>query len=124
MSDKIERNLGDQPIADIMAGLNLNPHDLAKASSQQLTHKMVTRACKGRRLTTNSKSKVLTALNLATGKSYTLSDIFNYYLRPPQLSRIKLHQRSQPKHSGEASPKTDLVKNIPSFLRVFHALRV
>jgi len=78
MSDKIARDLGVQPIADIMAKLNLKPHDLAKASMEQLTHKMVTRACKGRRLTTNAKAKVLTALNLATVKNYCLTDLFNY----------------------------------------------
>lgn len=83
MSDNIARDLGAQPIADIMAELGLKPHDLVSASSQQLTHKMVTRACKGRRLTANSKSKVLKALNLATskdsgGKDYCLNDLFNY----------------------------------------------
>ena len=78
MSDNTERNLGPQPIADIMAEFDLKPHDLVSASTQQLTHKMVTRACKGRKLTDNTKSKVLTAINLATGKNYTLTDLFNY----------------------------------------------
>ncbi len=78
MNDRIQRNLGPQPIADIMAELALKPHDLVAASTQQLTHKMVTRACKGRRLTDNTKSKVLKALNLAADKNYTLNDLFNY----------------------------------------------
>ena len=78
MNDNIARNLGAQPIADIMARLDLRPHDLVAASREQLTHKMVARACKGRRLTANSKSKVLKALNLAGGKDYCLSDLFNY----------------------------------------------
>jgi hypothetical protein len=79
MNDGIERNLGPQPIADIMAKHNLKPHDLAAAlPSQQLTHKMVARACKGRKLTDKSRSKVLNALNLAAGRNYTLSDLFNY----------------------------------------------
>lgn len=78
MSDNIERDLGPQPIADIMAKHNLKPHDLVSASTKQLTHKMVTRACKGRKLTANTKSKVLKAINLATGKDYCLSDLFNY----------------------------------------------
>ena len=78
MSDSIVRNLGGQPIADIMAKHHLKAHDLVAASTEQLTHKMVTRACKGRRLTANSKSKVLKALNLASGKEYCLSDLFNY----------------------------------------------
>ncbi len=78
MSDNIERDLGPQPIADIMAKDNLRAHDLVSASTKQLTHKMVTRACKGRKLTANTKSKVLKAMNLAGGKDYCLSDLFNY----------------------------------------------
>ena len=78
MNDNTERNLGSQPISGIMASHNLKPHDLVAASTKQLTHKMVTRACKGRRLTKNTKSKVLNALNLAAEKNYTLSDLFNY----------------------------------------------
>ena len=77
-SDNTERNLGAQPIADIMAKHNLKPHDLVAASTKQLTHKMVTRARKGRKLTDKTKSKVLNALNLAIDKNYTLSDLFNY----------------------------------------------
>ncbi len=78
MIDNTERNLGAQPIAGIMASHNLKPHDLVSASVEQLTHKMVTRACRGRRLTDNTKSRVLDALNLAAEKNYTLSDLFNY----------------------------------------------
>ncbi|OHB50103.1 MAG: hypothetical protein A2Y10_14250 [Planctomycetes bacterium GWF2_41_51] len=79
MNNEIERNLGPQPIIDIMAKHNLKPHDLVAAlQGQQLTHKMVTRACKGRKLTDNSKCKILNALNLAAKENYALSDLFNY----------------------------------------------
>ncbi|MGA2680067.1 MAG: hypothetical protein ABSF37_12330 [Sedimentisphaerales bacterium] len=78
MNDKIELNLGPQPIAAILAKYNLKPHDLVAASTQQLTHKMVSRAAKGRRLTINTQTKVLNALNTATGKNFFLRDIFNY----------------------------------------------
>jgi hypothetical protein len=78
MTDGIERDLGPQPIAEILAKRNLKPHDLVAASTQQLTHKMVSRAAKGRRLTINAQLKVLNALNLATGKNYSLKDLFNY----------------------------------------------
>ena len=78
MTDGIERDLGEQPIAGILAKLNLKPHDLVAASTQQLTHKMVSRACKGRRLTLNTQTKVLNALNLAAGQNYSLPDLFNY----------------------------------------------
>jgi hypothetical protein len=78
MSENNELNLGSQPIAAILAERNLKPHDLVAASTHQLTHKMVSRACKGRRLTLNAQTKVLNALNTATGKNYSLRDLFNY----------------------------------------------
>ena len=78
MRDNIERNLGAQAIVDIMAKHGLGAGDVVAASSEQLTYKMVARACKGRRLTINSQMKVLKAVNLAAGKEYSLSDLFNY----------------------------------------------
>jgi hypothetical protein len=78
MTSDIERNLGEQPIAGILAERQLKSHDLVAASAEPMTHKMVARACKGRRLTPNVQGKVLRALNKATGASYSLSDLFNY----------------------------------------------
>ncbi len=76
--DGIERNLGEQPIAKIMAEAGLKPHDLVAASAVQMTHKMVARACKGRRLTPNTQSIVLNALQAATGRTFSLPELFNY----------------------------------------------
>jgi hypothetical protein len=73
-----ERNLGEQPLARLLAERGLSSKDLVKASTQQLTHKMVARGAKGRRLTPNTQAKVLQALNAATGQSYALSDLFDY----------------------------------------------
>lgn len=74
----IERNLGVQPIAAVMAELNLSPHDLVLASTEQLTHKMVSRATKGRRLTPNTRGKVIRALEAASGRSFSVESLFNY----------------------------------------------
>ena len=74
----LDRNLGEQPIARILRERNLKPHDLVAASSVPLTHKMVSRACKGRWLTPNTRTKVLDALNRATGRAYSIGDLFNY----------------------------------------------
>ncbi len=73
-----QRNLGAQPIARLMAEHDLKPHDLVQASTEQLTHKMVARACRGRRLTPNAQAKVLNALNKATGERYLPGALFNY----------------------------------------------
>ncbi|MBL7076335.1 MAG: hypothetical protein ISS31_02585 [Kiritimatiellae bacterium] len=78
MSNEIERNLGEQPIAEIMRERELKAHNLVSASTEQITHKMVARACKGRRLTPNTKSKVRNALSAATGEAYAMTDLFNY----------------------------------------------
>ncbi len=78
MADAIERNRGAQPIAKLMDDLGLKAHDLVTASTEQITHKMVARARKGRWLTPPVRQKILNALNRASGKTYELSDLFNY----------------------------------------------
>ena len=74
----MERNLGEQPIARIMAEQGLRARDLVAASTEQLTHKMVSRACKGRRLTPKVQAKIRDALNTATGREYSLAELFTY----------------------------------------------
>ena len=76
--DPGERNLGTQPIAAVLAEHGLAPHDLVAASTEQITHKMVRRAMKGRRLTPNVMSKIQRALNSAAERTYELADLFNY----------------------------------------------
>lgn len=78
MNNNIARDLGEQPIARIMAVDGLSPHDIVAASTKQMTHKMISRAVKGRRLTPPVQLKILSALNKATGKNYSLTDLFNY----------------------------------------------
>ena len=78
MTEVNERNFGPQPIAHLMHVLQLKAHDLVEASTEQLTHKMVARAVKGRRLTNNTKGIVQRAMNQATGNVYKLVQLFNY----------------------------------------------
>lgn len=78
MKEDINLNLGPQPILKIMTDLGLKTHDLVAVSEKHLTHKMVSRACKGRRLTPNTKSKVLNAMNKISETKYSESDLFNY----------------------------------------------
>ncbi|MEZ5276645.1 MAG: hypothetical protein R3F07_09715 [Opitutaceae bacterium] len=74
----IERDLGPQPIATILAKRQLTHHQVVAASTEAITHKMVARACKGRRLSRRVQLKVLDALNAASGQAFTLEDLFNY----------------------------------------------
>ena len=78
MNPELELNLGEQPIAQLMAEHSLKTGDVVKASTEHITRKMVTRACKGRRLSPHVQAKILRALNLAADKNYALSDLFNY----------------------------------------------
>jgi hypothetical protein len=71
-------DLGEQPVAQLLAALGLKANDLVEASTEQITHKMVARGCRGRRLTRNVQGKLLRALNGATGKTYALADLFTY----------------------------------------------
>lgn len=74
-----ERELGEQPIEQLMQELGLENNDLVVASTEQLTHKMVSKARKGRYLTMNVRLKVLHALCKASGNNdYRLEDLFNY----------------------------------------------
>ncbi|MEX2605989.1 MAG: hypothetical protein WD708_01485 [Kiritimatiellia bacterium] len=74
----LERNLGPQPIAALLESHQITAHDLVAVSNQHLTHKMVSRACKGRRLTPNVKLKIRDALNARCEQAYTVKDLFTY----------------------------------------------
>ena len=78
MTAETTRNLGEQPIARIMRDLGLKAQDLVAASTEQITHKMVARACKGRRLTPNVQAKIRNALNKVTSRQYSVAELFNY----------------------------------------------
>ncbi len=78
MTSNIENDYGLQPIAGLMAEHGLKPNDLVRNSTEQLTHKMVSRAVKGRRLTPGIQRKIINALNKAAGKEYEPKDLFNY----------------------------------------------
>ncbi|MDA1164932.1 MAG: hypothetical protein O3B13_17695 [Planctomycetota bacterium] len=78
MPEGVIRNLGEQPLAQLMQTHGLKPHNLVVASKVQMTHKMVTRAIKGRRLSPNVKCTVRDAFNLAASTSHSVSELFNY----------------------------------------------
>jgi hypothetical protein len=78
MNPDLERNLGEQPLARLMAEQGLKAKDLVAASTEQITHKMVARACKGRRLSPHFQAKIRRAFNQFTGQERTLADLFTY----------------------------------------------
>lgn len=72
------RDMGPQPLAALMERHGLSAHDLVSASEVPMTHKMVARAVKGRKLTKHTMNIVCDALNRAAGSSYTPAELFNY----------------------------------------------
>ena len=76
--EAVERELGEQPLAELLQEHGLTGHDLVVASAKPITHKLIHRAAKGRRLTHHSKMLVLDAYNRATGESASLADLFTY----------------------------------------------
>lgn len=72
------RAMGEQPIARMMRERGLSNHDVVAASARPITHKLVMRAARGRRLTVHSKALVVEAFNRATGGSFRAADLFDY----------------------------------------------
>ncbi len=75
----MEKELGPQPLDEIMNKLGLSNVDLVRASKEQLTFKMVKKGRTGRRLTLNIQNKIHRALQAASpASSFALKDLFNY----------------------------------------------
>ncbi len=72
-------DLGVQPLDALMTKHSLTNHALVAASTEQLSHKVVQKARKGRRLTPRAKNKVLNALLTAMPEQkFAHRDLFNY----------------------------------------------
>ncbi len=102
MEDSLIRDLGPQPLDAILDEIGLCNHQLVALSTEQLTHKQVQKARKGRRISVNIQRKILKALNVFSGhaadrqqpalppgereaetdapvkKVYELKELFNY----------------------------------------------
>ena len=71
---------GVQPLDAVMEEMKLSNHDLVEGSKQQLTHKSVAKARKGRQLTKRGQRKIIDAMNEIRGgrEPYQLVDLFTY----------------------------------------------
>ncbi len=79
MEENIDRDMGPQPLGKILEQLDLSNSDLVAASTEQLTHKQVQKAIKGRRVSKNIQTKILKALGAANPNcQYGSGDLFNY----------------------------------------------
>ena len=72
-------DFGLQPLDVLMTKLKLSNHALVAASAEQLSHKVVQKGRKGRRLTPKAKTKILNALLHAfPEQKFAHRDLFNY----------------------------------------------
>ena len=71
-------NAGPQPLDALLVRHALANHDLVENSGEHLTHKVVQKARKGRRLTRNAQQKILRAMNRAATAAYHVEELFNY----------------------------------------------
>ena len=77
---------GTQPLDGLMVGLGLSNNAVVDAAGRTVTHKMVNKARRGRRLSRSVQLKVLAALNGAVKRTncgdealcYSFKDLFNY----------------------------------------------
>ena len=79
----LPREMGVQPIDGVMTEHGLKNHDVMDMNRGSLTHKHISKARKGRRLTPKLKVRVTTALNAALKKrgiehQFVPKDLFNY----------------------------------------------
>lgn len=73
-----ENNHGSQPLDALLNSLAYTNDDLVKSSGEQLTHKQVQKARKGKRVTANIKGKITRALNAFAGEErFKEVDLFN-----------------------------------------------
>lgn len=61
--DELTRDHGLQPLDGLMVRWNLTNHELVEVSTEQLSHKQVQKARKGRQLTLHLMQKMMRALN-------------------------------------------------------------
>ena len=78
MSENIEMESGPQPLDQLMLEGGYKNNDLVLISQEGLTHKQVSKARKGRRITRRIQIKILNAWNSLTGNDINLDDLFNY----------------------------------------------
>ena len=76
--EQLIREFGSQPIDQLLHDLKISNHDLVLASTEQVTHKMVAKARRGRWLSSKVRQKILRAFNKASGENLTAKDLFNY----------------------------------------------
>ena len=75
-----EMEAGVQPLDALLTERGLDNHAVVAGSTEQLTHKQVQKARKGRKLTARMQKKILAAVNAVKGEAeeVEMAALFNY----------------------------------------------
>jgi hypothetical protein len=91
--DELTRDHGPQPLDSLMVRWTITNHELVEVSDEQLNHKQVQKARKGRQLTLHLMQKLMRALNEAAVTKLAKEDQekFTPYLHKQLFSYAKNH---------------------------------
>ena len=105
--DELTRDHGPQPLDGLMVRWNLTNHELVEVSTEQLNHKQVQKARKGRQLTLTLMQKLARAVNESVAKNlpkeqkpafapYLHKHLFNY-AKGYDAARVDPNEELMPK---------------------------
>ncbi len=105
--DELTRDHGPQPLDGLMDRWNLTNHELVEASEEQLNHKQVQKARKGRQLTLNLMQKLMRAVNEAVSQKLPKEQRPNFvpYLHKHLFSYAKGYDAAWADPNEELMPK-------------------
>lgn len=105
--DELTRDHGPQPLDGLMDRWNLTNHELVEVSEEQLNHKQVQKARKGRQLTLHLMQKLTRALNetVVTKLPKENREKFAPYLHKHLFNYAKNYNAEWPDPNEELMPK-------------------
>jgi hypothetical protein len=105
--DELTRDHGLQPLDGLMARWNIANHELVEGSEEQLNHKQVHKARKGRQLTLHLMQKLMRALNGTILAKLPKEDRekFTPYLHKHLFNYAKNHDPAWTDPNEELMPK-------------------
>lgn len=105
--DELTRDHGPQPLDGLMVRWNLTNHELVEVSTEQLNHKQVQKARKGRQLTLTLMQKLMRTVNdsVVAKLPKEQQPLFVPYLHKHLFSYAKGHDAAWVDPNEELMPK-------------------
>jgi len=105
--DELTRDHGPQPLDGLMVRWNITNHELVEVSPEQLNHKQVQKARKGRQLTLQLMQKLMRALNDAIVAKLPKEQKASFvpYLHKHLFNYAKSHDPARVDPNEELMPK-------------------